>query len=77
MNGFEGKTVLVTGGAHGIGVAIARAFAVAGASVVIGDISDAAGQAVQADIAALGGESLYVHLDVTNEADWQVRPATH
>jgi cyclopentanol dehydrogenase len=72
MNGFEGKTVLVTGGAHGIGVAIARAFAVAGASVVIGDISDAAGQAVQADIAALGGESLYVHLDVTNEADWQV-----
>jgi len=40
--------------------------------VVIGDISDAAGQAVQADIAALGGESLYMHLDVTTEADWQV-----
>ena len=72
MNRFEGKTVLVTGGVHGIGGAIARAFAVAGANVVIGDISDAAGQAVQADIAALGGESLYMHLDVTTEADWQV-----
>ena len=71
MNGLEGKTVLVTGGVHGIGVAIVRAFAVAGASVVIGDISDAAGQAVQADITALAGKSLYVHLDVTSEADWQ------
>ena len=71
MNGLAGKTVLITGGAQGIGAALARAFAAAGASVVIGDISDAAGQAVQAEIAALGGESLYVHLDVTSEADWQ------
>jgi cyclopentanol dehydrogenase len=71
MNRFEGKTVLVTGGAHGIGGAIARAFAVAGAGVVIGDISDAAGQAVEAEVAALGGKPLYVHLDVTSEADWQ------
>src|SRR6266850_6723575 len=72
MSRFEGKTVLITGGAHGIGAAIARAFAVAGASVVIGDIDDAAGRAVQAEIAAAGGESpCVVHLDVTSEADWQ------
>jgi NAD(P)-dependent dehydrogenase (short-subunit alcohol dehydrogenase family) len=71
MSRSEGKTVLITGGAQGIGAAIARAFAVAGASVVIGDISDAAGRALQAEIAAAGGESLYVHLDVTSEADWQ------
>lgn len=71
MKRFEGRTVLVTGGAQGIGAAIARAFAAAGAGVVIGDISDAAGQAVQAEIAALGGDSLYVHLDVTSEAGWQ------
>ncbi len=71
MNRFEGKTVMVTGGANGIGGAIARAFAAAGAGVVIGDISDAAGQVIEAEIAALAGKSLYVHLDVTSEADWQ------
>ncbi|MGM9488199.1 SDR family NAD(P)-dependent oxidoreductase [Ideonella sp. YS5] len=71
MKRFEGKTVLVTGGAQGIGAAMAKAFAAAGAGVVIGDIGDAAGQAVQAEIAALGGESLYLHLDVSSEADWQ------
>ena len=71
MSRSEGKTVLITGGAQGIGAAIARAFAVAGASVVIGDISDAVGRALQAEIAAAAGESLHVHLDVTSEADWQ------
>ncbi|WP_372525184.1 SDR family NAD(P)-dependent oxidoreductase [Piscinibacter sp.] len=71
MSRFEGKTALITGGAQGIGAAIARAFAFAGASVVIGDISDEAGRALKAEIAAAGGESLFVHLDVTSEPDWQ------
>ena len=71
MSRSEGKTVLITGGAQGIGAAIARAFAVAGANVVIGDVNDAAGLALQEEIAAAAGESLYVHLDVTSEADWQ------
>lgn len=71
MSRFEGKTALITGGAHGIGAATARAFASAGANVVIGDISDEAGRALQAEIAAAGGESLFVHLDVTSEPDWQ------
>src|SRR5258708_38491662 len=71
MSRFEGKTALIAGGAQGIGAAIARAFAFAGASVVIGDISDEAGRALKAEIAAAGGESLFVHLDVTSEPDWQ------
>jgi len=71
MGRLEGKTALITGGANGFGAAFARAFAAAGAKVVIGDISDASGRDVQAEISAAGGEALYVHLDVTSEADWQ------
>ncbi len=71
MNPIEGKTALITGGAQGIGAAMAKAFAAAGARVVIGDISDAAGQSLQADIAEAGGEALYMRLDVASEADWQ------
>ena len=40
---FLGKTVLVTGGASGIGQACARRFAAAGAQVVVADIADVAG----------------------------------
>jgi NAD(P)-dependent dehydrogenase (short-subunit alcohol dehydrogenase family) len=58
---FSGKTVLVTGGAKGIGEAAARAFAAAGASVVIADIDVAAGQALAA---ALPGAS-FVQTDVS------------
>ena len=47
---FSGKTVLVTGGAKGIGEAAARAFAQAGAAVVIADIDAPAGQALAAQL---------------------------
>lgn len=60
---FNGKTVLVTGAASGIGNACARAFAAAGARVVLTDINEAAGTAAAAE---LGGESLFMALDVTS-----------
>jgi NAD(P)-dependent dehydrogenase (short-subunit alcohol dehydrogenase family) len=41
MNRLDGKIAIVTGGASGIGAATARAFAAAGAQVVIGDAQDA------------------------------------
>jgi cyclopentanol dehydrogenase len=39
--------------------------------VVIGDLLDVDGMRVAAEIAELGGEAVYVHLDVTREEDWQ------
>ena len=47
---FTGKTVVVTGGAKGIGGAASRAFADAGAHVVIADIDVAAGEALAAEL---------------------------
>ena len=46
-------------------------FAREGARVVIGDILDDLGMPAQAEINGTGGECLYIHLDVTSEADWQ------
>lgn len=62
----EGRSALVTGGARGIGAAIARAYVDAGGSVVIGDIDDQRGSHV---VAELGSRASYVHLDVTCEDD--------
>ena len=68
---LEGKVALISGGARGQGAAEARLFAREGAKVVIGDILDAEGQQVEAEIAESGGECVYVHLDVTSEDEWQ------
>ena len=67
---LAGKVALISGGARGMGAAEARLFAREGARVVIGDILDTEGRAVEAAIAASGGSAIYVHLDVTSEADW-------
>jgi NAD(P)-dependent dehydrogenase (short-subunit alcohol dehydrogenase family) len=63
---LEGKTVLVTGGARGLGAAICRELARAGASLVVADINLSGAQAA-AD--SLHGAARAVKLDVTNEAE--------
>ncbi len=68
---LAGKVALISGGARGMGATEARLFAAEGAKVVIGDILEAQGHAVEADIKAAGGEAVFVRLDVTQEADWQ------
>ena len=67
MARLDGKVVIVTGGARGMGEAHARALIAEGASVVIADLLDAEGTALAAE---LGTAALYHHLDVTDEAGW-------
>ena len=68
---LEGKVAIITGGARGQGATEARMFAQEGARVVIGDIRDEQGMQVEAEIRELGGEAVYLHLDVTSADDWQ------
>ena len=68
---LEGKVALISGGARGQGAVEAMLFAREGAKVVIGDILDDLGRQVEAEIAEVGGDATYVHLDVASEADWE------
>jgi len=61
---LEGKVAVVTGGCSGIGLATVRRFAEEGAKVVVGDLDDAAGEALAEEI---GGA--YVHCDVAAKDD--------
>lgn len=76
MGRLDGKVALISGGARGQGAAETRLFVREGARVVFGDILDAAGRQVEADIRAAGGAATYVHLNVTNEADWRAAVTT-
>jgi NAD(P)-dependent dehydrogenase (short-subunit alcohol dehydrogenase family) len=69
MNGLEGKVALVTGASRGIGVATARAFAAAGASVVLVARDEAALARVAGDIEAAGGAALVVPADLSRAED--------
>ena len=65
---LQDKVCIVTGAASGIGKEIAARFAREGGKVVIADLNKAAAQAVADAIAAGGGKSLAVAMDVTDEA---------
>ncbi len=63
MERFDGKTVIVTGGALGIGGAISRAFARQGANVAVMDVNEEAGAALLKDIDAADDRVLFVAAD--------------
>ncbi|MFN8233552.1 MAG: glucose 1-dehydrogenase, partial [Actinomycetota bacterium] len=66
---LEGKVALITGGASGMGKVASSLFAAEGARVVLTDVADDAGEAAAAGIRDAGGEAVYVHADVSREAD--------
>lgn len=65
---FTGKVALVTGAASGMGLATARAFANAGASVTLADIDGAGVSAAAEELAEGGARTLAVTCDVTRES---------
>jgi NAD(P)-dependent dehydrogenase (short-subunit alcohol dehydrogenase family) len=66
---LEGRTAVVTGGARGIGLAIATRFAEAGANVLIGDLNKSgAEEAAEAIAREFGHQAIAVELDVTSGA---------
>jgi meso-butanediol dehydrogenase/(S,S)-butanediol dehydrogenase/diacetyl reductase len=68
---LDGRQVIVTGGASGIGQAIARHCAAEGATVVVGDVNPVGGRATVGQIEEAGGRARFVEVDVTRADDVQ------
>src|SRR5258708_29907358 len=67
MKRFDNRTVIITGGARGMGASHARGFIAEGANVVIADILEQEGRTLADE---LGDHAIFSHLDVTNDRDW-------
>lgn len=66
---FSGTTVIVTGGATGIGAAVVSEFARAGANTVLADVADESGEVLVASLVNEGHHVVYRHCDVSIESD--------
>ena len=71
MGRLDGKVALISGAARGQGAREAEVFSSEGAKVVLGDILDQEGRAVEEKIKSAGGDAIYLHLDVTSDESWQ------
>jgi NAD(P)-dependent dehydrogenase (short-subunit alcohol dehydrogenase family) len=70
MNRLKDKVALVTGGALGLGRAMAVTMAGEGAKVVVTDLRDADGASAVSEIEKAGSAGRFFHHDVSNEEDW-------
>jgi len=71
MGRVQGKVAIVTGGAQGLGRADCEALAREGASVVITDINEQAGQALAAELnSRRAGSAAFMRHDVSDESRW-------
>lgn len=66
---FTSKIVIVTGSGNGIGRSIAKAYAAAGALVILGEKDKVAGKLTEAEIGQSGAEVMFVETDMRLEAD--------
>jgi len=71
MNRMRGKSVVITGGALGIGRACALKFAEEGAAVAVTDVDVNKGSIVAEEIRGRGGDAVFVEHDVADEAGWE------
>lgn len=71
MGLLDRKAAVVTGGAQGIGLAIATAFAQQGARIVIGDIDGDRAEASAAELRGVGAHAIAEGCDVTSEPDME------
>lgn len=67
--GLQGRTVVITGGAQGIGEACARRLVQDGAAVALWDMADQRGAALAAELVAAGARAIYCHCDVSKKAE--------
>src|SRR5882757_6565137 len=67
MQRFINRTVIVTGGARGMGASHARGFVAEGANVVIADVLEKEGRTLARE---LGDHAIFSRLDVTSDGDW-------
>src|SRR3984893_8040632 len=67
MKRFDNRTVIVTGGARGMGASHARGFVAEGANVVIADVLEQEGRTLADE---LGAHAIFSRLDVTSDRDW-------
>ncbi len=70
MNNYKNKTAVISGGAEGIGFAIAQAMGEQGMNIVLGDIDAAQLKEAQAKLEAQGVPVLAVEMDVTLPSSW-------
>jgi glucose 1-dehydrogenase len=69
---LEGQRAIVTGANSGIGEGIARAYAMAGARVIVNYVAgEDRAQQIVAEIKSAGGEALAIHADVSQESEVQ------
>ncbi|TAM12268.1 MAG: glucose 1-dehydrogenase [Nevskiaceae bacterium] len=72
---LDNKVSLISGAGRGIGAAVAMAMAEAGAKVVVSDFNDTLGRQSAEAIRQAGGQAAYIHLDTTQEAQWEAAVA--
>jgi cyclopentanol dehydrogenase len=65
------KRALITGGAQGIGLAIAEVFCREGATVYLGDVKKEQGAEAERLLTGRGGNAVFIDLDVSSESAWQ------